>query len=182
MPVNETFNTAVTPPSWALMDAVKINDTPAAARLLGQGVNVDARDAMQNTALIKAAINNNAELVRLLIDNGASINEKNKFGNSALALAACYGYTEVVRVLIEKGADLNERNIAGKTVDVFAEMNRHPETVQLIREAVDSHQRLAREKAEAEAAEKERMLREAHIKKVQGLKELAGKYKLTIKK
>ena len=85
------------------------------ARLLVQlGANVDERDGVGYTFLIKAAIYGNQEIARFLIENGADVNARSDIGFTPLS-QACYAiksgmgnsdYLALVKLLLNSGADI----------------------------------------------------------------------------
>jgi len=96
------------------MDAPDINDQFLLAavngkidqvkQLLWEGVDVNARNRYDATALMFAAKNGHIDICQLLIERGADVNTKDKFGHTALWLAQDI---EVWRLLINYGANVN---------------------------------------------------------------------------
>ncbi len=83
--------------------------------LLDGGMDVDAKDAYGNTALIAAASNGRADMVRQLLARGAAINASNKEESTALMGAAVKGHYELAHLLIGLGAKVNARNNDAET-------------------------------------------------------------------
>jgi uncharacterized protein len=73
--------------------------------LLQKGANVDARDRVGYTPLIRAAQAGHAEALKLLLEKGADPNAKQSAGLTALMEAAGAGHANVVRLLVERGAN-----------------------------------------------------------------------------
>lgn len=71
--------------------------------LIGQGADIEARNAMGYTALMQAACSDyvDAETVKALLSAGADITPKGLDGETALRLARKRGNTEIVRLLLE---------------------------------------------------------------------------------
>jgi uncharacterized protein len=89
-------------------------------RLLKGGVDIDARDAHGQTAVMLAAMDGQARLVESLAMHGADLDHTAKFGLSAVMLAVVRGHTDVVRVLVGAGAALELKGsgapgLSGKT-------------------------------------------------------------------
>ncbi len=99
-----------------LLDAARIGDAAGVQTLLGQGVDVDARTDIGETALILAAFGGHATTVEALLAGGADVNAESKFGSTALMRAAFRheslaatqldvgGYREIIRLLVQAGA------------------------------------------------------------------------------
>lgn len=83
-----------------------------AARLLQQGVPLDAVMAQGSSALLMAAGTGNLELTSLLLERGANPVLRNKRGEDALSSARRRGHAAVIERL--------ERHLAGKTASVPA--------------------------------------------------------------
>ena len=100
--------------------AIKHGDVQIVLDLLGQGIDVDARDRYGNTALMLAAHAGQREVVKTLIAHRANLNVTAKFGLSALMLALVAGHGEIAHLLARAGADLSltgtgAPGFAGKT-------------------------------------------------------------------
>ena len=89
--------------------------------LLKKGVDVNARDNDDFTALHAAIESENIEIIKMLLEAGADINAKNKFGNSPLMICNLATNKDVFEVLISNGADISQKNNYGvSALDVFA--------------------------------------------------------------
>lgn len=91
-----------------LMDAIEWEDLASVERLVKEGVDVNARDSMQHTALMKAAHKGNISILQLLIEEGADVNAEDSLGETALIGAAFQEKTEAARFLINHGAMVNQ--------------------------------------------------------------------------
>jgi hypothetical protein len=111
-PEAQTSPGPVTPPLQdALNSAIMSGQVENVRALIGQGANVNWRDANGFTPLIIAArYTDNVDIVKVLIEKGADVNADDKSGQTAVMQAAWYGHADVVRVLAEKGADLNMKD------------------------------------------------------------------------
>jgi hypothetical protein len=119
---------------FALRAAAENGDAGWLTRLLQQGANPNATDALKFSALMAAAMNGHNEIVRILIEKGADVNAKGDKGITALMVAAQHGRTSIVEQLIKKGADINAR-CCGKTALKLAEENGHSGTVEVLKQA-----------------------------------------------
>jgi ankyrin repeat protein len=100
---------------YALLDRVA-----DLSRLLDRGVDVDAGDALGNTALIAAAASGSDGAVDLLLARGADVNRANSHHQSALMLAAWTGDARAVRSLLGRGADVRAADDLGRTALHYA--------------------------------------------------------------
>ncbi len=95
-----------------LIEAVNAGDVARASQLLGEGADVNARDAYGATALMNAAHSGNLEMVETLLAAGAEVDARDELGWTAL-MKACFnadldrGFPEIVQRLIAAGADPN---------------------------------------------------------------------------
>ena len=98
-----------------IQDAAKSGDIAALKQLIAAGANVNAKDQYGGTALMYAAIHDNAAAVDLLLNNHADINATTGDGVTALELAAHYGDAQAARQLVTRGANVNLRAGDGST-------------------------------------------------------------------
>jgi len=80
--------------------------------LIANDINVNARDANEDTPLHLAALYDNKEVVKLLLAHDAQVNVKNDFAETPLHLASSL---TVARLLIAAGADINAKDLEGIT-------------------------------------------------------------------
>ena len=83
---------------------------------LAKGVDVDAKNKDELTALHVSALYDHVEIAAFLIQKGADVNARGDDGATALHAAAFMGQYEVAKLLVQKGADVNARNNNGDTV------------------------------------------------------------------
>ncbi|XP_035824152.1 ankyrin-3 isoform X2 [Aplysia californica] len=97
----------------ALMAAAQRGLRLAAVRsLIKKGVDVNAKSAKDETALMYASRNRNYSIVRLLLAHGAKVNLQDLDGNSALMMSKT---APVGEMLMSAGAEVNLRNRDGKS-------------------------------------------------------------------
>lgn len=125
----------------------EVKKTLIVKMLLDAGAETNAIGGTQNeTALIVAARNGQADVVRLLVDAGADKErtDKNNFYEqndyfptnhaTALIYAASEGHTDVVKILLDAGADKNAKDYFGHTALEAAEHNNHLDSAELLRQ------------------------------------------------
>jgi hypothetical protein len=125
------------PKATALTEAAAQGDTDTIARLLGEGVPVDAeapvslkgegpmggvgqialRQAPQivMTPLLAAVVHKQPKAAKRLLDGGADPNRGNPLLGTAVHAAAGSGDAETLRLLIERGGDVRARDARGQT-------------------------------------------------------------------
>ena len=91
------------------MTAARTGKVDAVRVLLAHGAHVNARERWkQQTALMWAAHEGNAETVKLLVDAGARLDDRSIFGWTPLLFAARQGQVDAIKALLAAGADINE--------------------------------------------------------------------------
>lgn len=110
-----TDSLLVDPSPERLVLGARYGQTDAVTYLLDGGMDVDAKDAYGNTALIAAASNGRKQMVLLLLSRGADVNEVNNKDLTALMGAAVNGDYRLAHQLIKVGAAVNARNNEGET-------------------------------------------------------------------
>ena len=103
-----------------LLGAASSGDTAAAARLLGQGASVEAKNNQGDTPLLLAAKAGKIDTAELLIEKGANIEAKDNQGDTALIAACTAGHADMARLLVEKGAEIDARDDGGATPLMYA--------------------------------------------------------------
>jgi ankyrin repeat protein len=98
-----------------LIGAVKANDLALARELIAAGGDVNARDAILDSAFLYAGAEGLNEILRLTLANGADVRSTNRFGGTALIPASEHGHVETVRILIAAGVPVNHVNDLGWT-------------------------------------------------------------------
>jgi len=93
-----------------LIEAVKNGDLKNVETLIAPGVDLEARDNQNMTALMIAAKKGYTDIVSKLINAGANLGAKDRYGKTVLSYACKSGHTETVKILIANGAGKNEKN------------------------------------------------------------------------
>ena len=104
----------------ALMRAARDGERQNLKALLGQGVDINAKDSYGWTALIYAAAKGDSSAVKALLDKNADLNIKTDTGYTALHMAVQYCHSSVVKALVERGADVNQKVDSGTTALMLA--------------------------------------------------------------
>jgi hypothetical protein len=131
-----------------LVDSPKVNidgrnakdETPLMmAALKGQQelvLKLIARDADVNktgwTPLHYAATSGNVPIMKILLDKYAFIDAQSPNGTTPLMMAAMYGSTEAVKFLLDEGADTAMKNEQGMTAADFAARGKRPDAMALL--------------------------------------------------
>jgi uncharacterized protein len=108
--------------------------------LLGNGGDVDARDANNSTPLIRAAQRGFPELVGPLIESNSDLDHVNDLNFTALLATVIFGdgtepYLETVRLLVDAGADVTIPDTHGQTPLQHAELAGQTEVARILSEA-----------------------------------------------
>ncbi len=98
------------------LERVEQGDAAAVKSFLDAGMDVNARDKYDKTALMQAAKRGHTKTVEALLANGADVNAIYFFlGETALMMAAAEGHAKTVEALLANGADVNTLNRLGNT-------------------------------------------------------------------
>lgn len=98
-----------------LIVAAKANNVPLASELIQRGGNVNAKDAIQDSAFLYAGAEGFNEVLRLTLAAGADVASTNRYGGTALIPASEHGHVETVQILIDAGVPVNHVNNLGWT-------------------------------------------------------------------
>lgn len=98
-----------------LVLAAKANDVALVRKLIRDGGNVNAKDAIEDSAFLYAGAEGFNDVLRLTLANGADVASTNRFGGTALIPASEHGHVETVRILIAAGVPVNHVNNLGWT-------------------------------------------------------------------
>ena len=97
-------NESVTDES-VIYEAALNGDLSKVTELLGQDIDVNAKDQDERTALMYASFNGNDDIVKMLLDKGADVNVVDVNNRTALMFAASGPYPETVKMLLEHHAE-----------------------------------------------------------------------------
>lgn len=97
---------------WA---AVEGGDLHTISTLIGQGVDVNARDEGGSTALMRVALHGYQEMAKFLLNAKADPTVKDALGKTALHYAAQEHRLPMVELLVASGADVNAQDLHGNT-------------------------------------------------------------------
>lgn len=97
-------------PNVLLLAAAQDGNVAAVRTALRQGADLETRDSVGETALMKAAFNDRRATVALLLEKGARVDARSsQTGTTALMMAAQQGHLEVARELVEYDANVDLR-------------------------------------------------------------------------
>ncbi|KAJ3445398.1 ankyrin repeat and socs box protein [Anaeramoeba flamelloides] len=102
-----------------------------------QKVNINGRNEMGETALMKASESGHLEVVRLLLKKGANLAIEDRNGETAFLKACRNGHLEVVQELLRNGADANDKNYGDNTVLLASENGFYEIVEELVENGVE---------------------------------------------
>ena len=121
--------------------------------MIRDGVDIEARDAIDATALHRAVVAKSENGSRLLIEKGADVRACTAVGLTPLHFAAIGGHHVIARLLLDMEADVNAKTKDGMTPLHYAASNGHTTVLHLLIshganiESTDSHDGTALYKA-----------------------------------
>jgi len=101
--------------------------------LVAGGLDIDAKDFSEQTALHVAAVHGRTVWLEPLIDNGADVEARDLRYRTPLYLAVLNNNKDAAEILITKGADVNAKSDAGQTPLDIAVHNKDKDLADLIR-------------------------------------------------
>lgn len=104
-----------------LFQAVDKGNLELVKELLAEGVSINAKDSLGNSALIKAVDEEALAIAKFLIHKGANVNLRNTTGETALYRAVYRGNLELVKLLVEAGAETKVKTVGGVSIAELAE-------------------------------------------------------------
>jgi uncharacterized membrane protein YfcA len=125
----------------ALFRAIEGDDERAAMALVRSGgLDLNARNAQDETPLHRAVEKGMTSLTRVLVQAGADPNARSRNGESALHLASLDADPVIADLLLEAGADPLARNADGESVLMWASLSGHIAVAQrLLRRGADAN-------------------------------------------
>ena len=123
-----------------LIAAAKANNAPLVAALIRRGGNVNAKDAIQDSAFLYAGAEGLNEVLRLTLAAGADVSSINRYGGTALIPASEHGHVETVQILIAAGVPVNHVNNLGWTAmqEAILLNNGGPRQLEVVRLLLDA--------------------------------------------
>ena len=123
-----------------LIRAAKANDAAMVAELVRAGGNVNAKDAIQDSAFLYAGAEGFNEVLQLTLAAGANVRSTNRFGGTALIPASEHGHVDTVRILIAAGVPVNHVNNLGWTAmqEAILLNNGGPRQQEVVRQLLDA--------------------------------------------
>ncbi|XP_010782796.1 ankyrin repeat and death domain-containing protein 1A [Notothenia coriiceps] len=113
------------------MEAAKRNDVET-MKTLAKGLNANARNVDNRTALHYAVAGKNKEAVQLLLQRRVKVDQKDKYGVAPIHLAAWFGSLEILKLLVQAGAEQKVENEEGLNIMHCAAINNQTEIIEYI--------------------------------------------------
>ncbi|XP_042344314.1 ankyrin repeat and death domain-containing protein 1A [Plectropomus leopardus] len=113
------------------MEAAKRNDVETMKTLV-RGLNANAKNVDNRTALHYAVAGKNIEAVKLLLQRRVKVDQKDRYGVAPIHLAAWFGSLEIMKLLVQAGAEQKVENEEGLNILHCAAINNHTEIVEYI--------------------------------------------------
>ncbi|TMS03382.1 Ankyrin repeat and death domain-containing protein 1B [Larimichthys crocea] len=113
------------------IEAAKRNDVEA-MKTLGKGLNANAKNVHNRTALHYAVAGKNIEAVQFLLQRRVRVDQKDKYGVAPIHLAAWFGSLDILKLLVQSGAEQKVENEEGLNIMHCAAMNDHTDVVEYI--------------------------------------------------
>ncbi|XP_041642381.1 ankyrin repeat and death domain-containing protein 1A [Cheilinus undulatus] len=113
------------------IEAAKKNDVET-MKTLGKGLNANAKNVHDRTALHYAVAGRNKEAVQLLLQRRVKVDQKDKYGVAPIHLAAWFGSLEILKLLVQAGAEQKVENEEGLNILHCAAINNHTDIVEYI--------------------------------------------------
>lgn len=121
--------------------------------LVQAGIDVDVRDADDETPLLNAIFSGLTLAARRLIELGANINAANRSSrDTAIHFAVVFNRHEMISLLLAKGADYTATNLHGRNVAQLAARYSDAKTMAVLAEAELSHLNLSLRDEEGKTA------------------------------
>ena len=114
------------------LEMAAYGEMSAVSQMLSEGIDVNARNHHEETALIAAADAGQTELVRFLLERGADVNAADEEQWTAVQEAAQVNAVETVRALLDHGADMMAQNRIGWNLEFIARRNKNDALIALV--------------------------------------------------
>ncbi|XP_030274330.1 ankyrin repeat and death domain-containing protein 1B isoform X1 [Sparus aurata] len=113
------------------LEAAKRNDVET-MKMLGRGLNANAKNVDNRTALHYAVAGKNKDAMQFLLQRRVKVDQKDKHGVAPIHLAAWFGSLEILKSLVQAGAEQKVENEEGLNILHCAAINNHTEIVEYI--------------------------------------------------
>ncbi|XP_031704708.1 ankyrin repeat and death domain-containing protein 1A [Anarrhichthys ocellatus] len=113
------------------MEAAKTNDV-VTMKTLARGLNANAKNVDDRTALHYAVAGKNKEAVQLLLQRRVKVDQPDKYGVAPIHLAAWFGSLDILKLLVQAGAEQKVENKEGLNIMHCAAINNHTDIVEYI--------------------------------------------------
>lgn len=113
------------------IEAAKRNDIET-MKVVGKGLNANAKNVHDRTALHFAVARNNLETAKFLLQRRVKVDQKDKHGVAPIHLAAWFGSLDILKLLVRGGAEQKVENEDGLNILHCAALNNHKEIVEYI--------------------------------------------------
>lgn len=100
--------------------------------MLGRGLNANAKNVDNRTALHYAVAGKNKDAMQFLLQRRVKVDQKDKHGVAPIHLAAWFGSLEILKSLVQAGAEQKVENEEGLNILHCAAINNHTEIVEYI--------------------------------------------------
>eukprot|EP00210_Caulerpa_lentillifera_P005042 g4815.t1 len=98
-----------------LIEAARRDAVKSAKVLLRHGAELEYEDALEETALSKAAVHGSENTLKFLIEQGANLESKDNHGLTPLAEAVWHRKINIVEILLMAGANTEAKSDSGRT-------------------------------------------------------------------
>jgi ankyrin repeat protein len=115
------------------MDAAIAGDVGKTRQHVGEGADIEVRDALERRPLLFATRVNSVEVARLLIDAGADVNAKDSVKDTLFPYAGAEGRNKILKMILATGkANLKDTKSYGGVALVPAAHHGHSDTVRIL--------------------------------------------------
>ena len=121
--------TKIDPP---IFEAVESDDLSEVRQHIAEESDIDERNLINETPLIRAASYGYLDIVVYLCEEGANIDAQYDAGNTPLIVACWHGHLDVVKFLVNRGANVQVKNKGGDDAVTWAAEHGHLEIVKFL--------------------------------------------------
>jgi ankyrin repeat protein len=124
-------------PDERLLDAARTGSVVAVDAALNAGADIEAKDAHQRTALLRAAAADNVDVAQLLVTRGADVNALDYQHDTPFLVTGVTGSVAMLRALLPGSPDTRIRNRFGGVAVIPASERGHVDYVRAVLETTD---------------------------------------------